>query len=276
MQAALKARIARKDWRNAAIVANNLSRLHLTIGDLPQALEYAQRSVDLAEQSGDAFWRMGRTTLANALHQAGRLDEAESLFREAEAMQKERQPEFPLLYSLQGFRYCDLLLSLGKHWDVRDRISKTQEWKSKQHWLLDNALSHLALGRAYLLETQQEGTGDLSEASEHLDKAVDGLRRSGQQDYIPRGLLARAALHRVAGARPKAERDLDEAMTIAKRSDMGLHQADAHLEYARLHLATGDKPKARDSLSTAKDMIERFGYHRRDGELAELEGQLSE
>ena len=26
-------------------------------------------------------------------------------------MQKERQPEFDLLYSLQGFRYCDWLLA---------------------------------------------------------------------------------------------------------------------------------------------------------------------
>ena len=31
-----------------------------------------------------------------------------------EEMQKARQPEFPLLYSLQGFRYCDLLLGQGK------------------------------------------------------------------------------------------------------------------------------------------------------------------
>ena len=33
-----------------------------------------------------------RTTLADALHQAGRLDEAEALFEEAERMQEERQP----------------------------------------------------------------------------------------------------------------------------------------------------------------------------------------
>ena len=51
-----------------------------------------------------------RTTHADALHQAGRRAEAEALFAEAEAMQAEWQPQYPRLYSLRGFRYCDLRL----------------------------------------------------------------------------------------------------------------------------------------------------------------------
>ncbi len=38
----------------------------------------------------------------------------------------------------------------------------------------------------------------------------------------------------------------------------------------------GEKLKARESLASAKEMIERMGYHRRDGEVAELEGQLKD
>ena len=52
-----------------------------------------------------------RTTHADALHQAGRRAEAETRFREAEQMQEKSQPDYPLLYSLQGFKYCDLLLA---------------------------------------------------------------------------------------------------------------------------------------------------------------------
>ena len=52
-----------------------------------------------------------RTTAADALHQSGQRAEAGSLFAEAERMQKERQPEFDLLYSLRGFQYCDWLLA---------------------------------------------------------------------------------------------------------------------------------------------------------------------
>ena len=75
---------------------------------------------------------VNRTTLADALHQAGQLAEAEAAFREAEEMQKASQKEFPLLYSLQGFRYCDLLLSQGKVAEVQSRAGQTLEW-AKQY-----------------------------------------------------------------------------------------------------------------------------------------------
>ena len=62
--------------------ASNLSELYLTIGDVSQALKYGRYSVELADRSGNAFQRMGiRTTLADALHQAGQFAEAEVTFR---------------------------------------------------------------------------------------------------------------------------------------------------------------------------------------------------
>ncbi len=65
-------------------------------------------------------------------------------------------------------------------------------------------------------------------------------------------------------------------MSVAERGGIGLHHADAHLEYARLNLAMGKKPKAREHLDKAKEMVERMGYHRRDGEVAELEDAVKE
>ena len=65
-------------------------------------------------------------------------------------------------------------------------------------------------------------------------------------------------------------------MSIAERSGRGLHRADAHLAYARLHLAKGNKPEARARLVAAKGMIGDMGYHRRDGEVAELEARLED
>jgi tetratricopeptide (TPR) repeat protein len=200
MKAGLEARIAQERWKNAAIAAGNLSELYLNIGDIALALEYANQSVDLADRSGDAFQRMSkRTTLANALHQSGRQSEAESLFREAEKMQKEDPPEYPFLYSLRGFQYCDLMLSQGKYQEVLGRAEQTIEWVKAQSWLLDIALDYLSLGRAHLLQTIKEGSQDFTQAAEHLNQAVDGLRQAGTQDRLPRGLLARAELYRVQG-----------------------------------------------------------------------------
>jgi len=275
MNAGLEAHIAQEDWKSAAKAADNLSELYHILVNVTIALDYAKKSVEYADRSGDAFMRMvSRTTLADALHKAGRIPEAETAFVEVEEMQKELQPEYSYLYSAQGFQYCDLLLNQGKYREVLGRAGQTIEIAKRNHWLLDIALNHLSLGRAHLLQTRQKGSNDFTKAGTHLDKAVEGLRRAGRQDYIPNGLLARAELHRVRGDFTKAQQDLNEAMTIAERGGMGLHKADSHLEYARLYLAMDKKEDARDNLDIAREMIEKMGYHRRDGEVEEMEAML--
>ncbi|WP_295426853.1 TIR domain-containing protein [uncultured Thiodictyon sp.] len=112
MRAGLEMVVRREDWKNAAIYAGNLSELGLTLGLVSDALADGERSVDYADRSGDAFWRMAsRATLADALHQQGQRGPAFERFREAESMQAQRQPQYPLLYSVPGYRYCDLLLA---------------------------------------------------------------------------------------------------------------------------------------------------------------------
>ena len=101
-----------ESWEQAAASASNLSELELTLGDVSASVEYAERSVEFADRSGAWDQRMKRrTTLGDALHQAGRLDESFAHFEEAESLQAEEQPTYPLLYSLRGFRYCDALLA---------------------------------------------------------------------------------------------------------------------------------------------------------------------
>ncbi len=109
------------------------------------------------------------------------------------------------------------------------------------------------------------------EAEQHLERAVQGLRESGQQDYLALGLLIKADMRRVTPDLGGARRDLDEAMTIAERGGMRRHEADCHLGYARLELAEGNQEKARGHLDRAKSMIDDMGYHRRDPEVAELD-----
>jgi hypothetical protein len=291
MQAALETAIALEMWDKAALSASNLSELTLTGGDLAQALAYARQSVELAERSGDAFHRMSkRTTLADALHQAGSFGEAKATFYETEEIQKEDQPDLPLLYSLPGSRYCGFLLSQGQWQEVQSRASQTLEL-AKESWysVLSIALDNLSLGRAYSVETQYtltptslwssqgEREQAFTQAIAHLNRAVEGLRQAGTHDHLPSGLLARAELRRVMSSLGGVRRDLDEAFAIATRGGMRLHEADCHLEYARWYLAARDnKEQARASLARAKQMIEEMGYHRRDREVEELDHELLE
>ncbi|HYG81350.1 MAG TPA: tetratricopeptide repeat protein [Pyrinomonadaceae bacterium] len=277
LQAGLEARISLEDWVSAATAAGNLSELYLTPGDLRQALAYAEQRLKLADKSGDSFRLMvGETKLANALSQAGRLSEAEAAFRKADRMQKDLQPEYPLLYSLPGFLYCDLLLEQGKYEEVESRAAQTLQLAKRNLWLLNIALDLLSLGRAYLLRAREGKTGDYAQAAEQLNQAVDGLRLAGDVEFLSRGLLARAELNIVKGDFIRARDDLDEALSIAVRGEMRLYEADCHLGYARLHVVQGEKEQAQESLTTARGMIERMGYHRRNKDVAEIEQQIGE
>jgi tetratricopeptide (TPR) repeat protein len=202
MQAGLQAYISLEEWECAARVAGNLSELYLTLGDLPQALEFGRQSVELADRSGDEFMRMASRAnhVADVLHQEGQAEEAAAAFREAEALHKE-QFDCPFLNSVQGFRYCDLLLELGEVQEVRTRAAEVIKWEGGV--LLSIALDNLSLGRAWLL---QAGAGDDGRAADFLQRAVDGLRQAGDISQLPRGLLARAELLRVTGEYERAHR----------------------------------------------------------------------
>ena len=273
--AGLGAYVARNDWKNAAILAGNVSELLLTIGRIREAVDYAKQSVEFGDRSGDVFQRISRrVTLANAHHQAGHDSIAQALFQEAE-LQKESRPRWPLLFSTSTYPCCDLLLARGDYQAVMERVSHEVKWAPLAGLpRLRFALYQLSLGRAYLLEAQAEGTDGYKQARTHMDQAMDGLREAGQQDELPRGLLARAELCLFTGDPADARAALNEAMDIATRDPAGpmkLFVTDCHLGYSRLALAEKKPDVARDELAQARALIEETGYHRRDAELTELE-----
>ena len=110
MRAGLERDLKREDWENAAASANNLSELEQTLGDFARAAKDAEVSVTQADRGSNPLLQTCfRATHADALHQARR-DAAAARFAEAEGMQGEWLPNYPMLYSVWGFCYCDLLL----------------------------------------------------------------------------------------------------------------------------------------------------------------------
>jgi hypothetical protein len=299
-------------WKAAAITAANLSELELTLGEVACALADAEQSMTYADRCSDPFQGLSkRCTFADALHQAGRRAEAKTYFREAEEMQAVSEPAYPRLYSVRGFQYCDLLLAEAEREAGKPEGSRKQEallaacraveqrgaqclkWyeSNKQQWLLDVALHHLTLGRAALHRAILEHSdfGLLMSDFAHIDAAVNGLRRSGNMDELPRGLITRAWLRRLTGPRTgpeSAQSDLDEAWEIAERGPMPLFLADIHLYRARLFGTSGAvtsnqsavaseekypwvSPQA--DLAEARRLIEKHGYWRRKEELEDAE-----
>jgi tetratricopeptide (TPR) repeat protein len=316
MHAALRLDEDAGDWCNGSIAAANLSEAELLVGEIVAAATMAEHAVALADSGGDEFQTMSRrATYADALHAAGRGEAAAwaaRVFAEAEQRQKKLQPEYPLLYSLRGYQYCDLLLAEGHYPAARDRASQTLQW-ARQHGgsLLTIALDTLTLGRAHLgLALGALNADQLSAAMRdfartaraRLDDALSGLRAAGTRHHLPRGLLARAAFRRSIGNWESAARDLDDVEEIAEPGPMRLYICDMTLERARLAfslveafaplngLLEKDNPprplvpgaevsanlqsEAEKQLKIAADYIETCGYHRRDEELAELQAVL--
>jgi len=301
MRAGIDGAVRLEDWTNAAIYSSNLSELELTLGEVAGAVGDAEQSVTYADRSGDAFGRrVFRVQHGNMLHQAGRRDEAKELFQEAERMQAEDEPDYPLLYSLQGFLYCDLLVWEAERaaWQVTccggprppedgdahrvalqavsERAAQTLKWAEQNNFsLLTIAPRPPHPGCAALYAAVLEGSSrDPCHAS--VQHAVDGLRRSGNMDDLPRGLLTRAWLRSLTGPRTgpdSAQSDLDEAWEIAERGPMKLHMADIHLHRARLFFREAQYPwrSPAADLAAARELIEKCGYGHRKEELEDAE-----
>ncbi len=320
MRAALEMLVAQENWVRAATAAGNLSELELTMGEISAAVRLGETCVAHADRSSDAAQRMGnRTTHADALHQAGRR-EAAALFAQAEAMQAQGQPHYPRLYSAPGFRYCDLLLSdaeramwrcvdgifngaprnlltddapksrdptevripnldafLAQCSEVMKRGRELSKWRVHTDLLLEIGLDHLTLARAELYAATLLWAPS---PSNNVDKAVEVIRHSGSQHYLPLPLLTRSLQRAVSGDVAGARDDLDEAHEIAERGPMRLHLADIHLHRARLFGLLNRRPlkypwiSPQHDLAEARKLIEKCGYNRRLPELEDAEAAL--
>jgi tetratricopeptide (TPR) repeat protein len=207
-----------------------------------------------------------------------------------------------------GYLYCDLLLSRAEQedgaglaglgaateqarrfreacWEVRERARQTLKYEQEDWYsLLSIALDHLSLAQAHLglaltatdsATPGEEAEAEFARSAKHLDRAMDGLQQAGQEDFLPRGLLSRAAFRRLKGDLDGAAADLDEALEIAERGSMRLFICDAHLEWARLRLQQGDTEAARKHVATARKLVNETGYGRREREVGWLERKLA-
>jgi tetratricopeptide (TPR) repeat protein len=198
MRVSLKMCADMENWKEAAIRTSNLSELEVTLGWLGEAVADGRRAVEFADRTEVAFEKMvQRTTVADALYQAGERAEARALFVEAERLQAEAQPQFPLLYSLRGFRYADLLLAPA-----------------------ERAVWQQVLGGAGTLPA---GTETGVRFPPYLASTTDA---TGQRPVPPEALAACA----------EAERRATSALKIAERNNWLLDIALDHLTLARARL----------------------------------------
>jgi tetratricopeptide (TPR) repeat protein len=310
IKASMQMAVDEERWKSAA--QSDLAQIELMAGNVAAAVAAGARSVLYADRSGDEFLITGqRATHGNVLLHAGEFAEATRLFGDAAERQKRYQPNLPLLYSVQGYFYCDLLLANGNAEEALRHGSIVRKWEGAlaSPSLLDRGTLRLWMGRAHLalafsklsLHQLVDARRDIRAATTCLNEAVDRLGAAGSSHFIPPAMLARATFRRSIGDWDGAGRDLDEVEEVAEPGPMKLFLCDLALERARLAFAKIEafaplndfiddappkppppndveaaslKEKAAKQLAVAADYIRTCGYHRRDEELAELEAVL--
>ncbi len=280
MRSAFKQYSKQSNWEGSSIAADNLSGLLVTIGRLvgeDGAVGAGEAAVAFADRSGDAFRRMSvRSAYADVLFQAGSLAQAGALFREAEVLQKERQPDLPRHYSLPGFCTCDMLIARSRSTEAAARAEWAFElYRKAQHAaLLDIALDTLAQARAALADAPL-GLPAPQDCATRSTIALAALRRANSEDLLPRGLLAHAEAIWRCGDANAAGDPLSEAEDIAARGPMPLFLADAHLLRARIALPGQGAADARHYRDRAAALIAKHRYGRGAVELAVLDAEIA-
>lgn len=243
-----------RDKASLAAGLKNLASIRLELGNLADAADDLQRSIQWARESREnALKASAHQEMARLLSFEGEFDKADEhldsateilnklghvasvgrtwAYRAQRALLMD-SPEKALDAAQFALQHAEEAASLPRFFHpVRDFV-----WAN---WLLGAA--HLALGHG----TKAEG---------HLSEALTGCRRINLVELEPDILLAWARWHRERGDQVQARESVEEALSIADRGPYRLKQAEAHRLWAEWLLEEGDKSEAIQHAETAMEL----------------------
>ena len=132
MQIALSMRIEQKAWRNASIIASNLSELDLLRGNIMGATVNGDAATQFIERTPEQIPLfedriLSYSCLGAALHQWGRWTLSLERFQQAERYLSTSRDSCDYLYSLPGYKYRDMDLSQAEEWGWKRLIRHSFE-----------------------------------------------------------------------------------------------------------------------------------------------------
>jgi tetratricopeptide (TPR) repeat protein len=253
------------------------------------ALFNGQQAVEFSNQGDDAYFSMhARISLAEVHFMLNDLEQANALFEQAMAIDRERRPRPPFLYSQGMYRYGYFLIETGRAEMILTGESQDPSWgkNGDDSSLLSEAIRLLILGAAHraLIEAGPRDPAFLRKGEQILNDAISAFQTAGYTDYTVRGLLERAHFYRVLRQTryvTAALADLAKAAVEAKRGQMDLLYADVLLQQVACYLdewavmtrseRASSREKITDSLNLAAELVARIDYGRRQAMLDSLQ-----
>jgi len=249
-----------REW--AVNIARHIAQTHLLHGEIKLARNWASRSIEILDDSVNRFEAVAaHAGLAHVLHQEGKLTEAARAFENAERILSEAPPHRRYLGGLQGYRHCELLLTLERYREAIKRSGAPFERTDAALFLAAKALASTIRARVLMATNFRKS---INEIRWILTEAAGVLQSSGRHEFLVAGLISYAEFHFMVNELAAAKKDLDNAQQLAEHGHMRLHLADIHLLRARLLNDKGE-------LSKARKLIEDCGYWRRTRELERLQ-----
>lgn len=256
--------------------------------DPDTALFNGQRAIEFADRGDEPYFCMhARSSLGEVYFMLGEMEKANTLFEEARAIDQDRHPNPPFLYSQSLFRYGYYLIETGSAKVLLVDARKSEDWGTNggDSSLLSRAIRSLILGALHraVMESGERRPTFIDETEKILDDAIIEFRTAGYSDYTVRGLLERAHFYRVRHLTEdygNTLKDLDQATFEAQRGQMDLLYADILLQRLACYLdfwptmSNADRTDIRDKLTKtlkeATDLIEKLHYGRRRDMLVAL------
>ncbi|MFC1716970.1 trypsin-like peptidase domain-containing protein, partial [Candidatus Poribacteria bacterium] len=175
-----------EEWSNASHCYQNLAELYAYIGRLTESAQTAAEALKLACRM--KYKKGERNSLkwqAWSAHLRGNLETAGTAFQQAEALEREIDPDERYLYSLRGIHHADHLRRVREA-DYARRVTEANlEGSEKYHWIHHISQCHRILGDL------AADAGDHGSARQRYEAALKIARSITRRDVLIEGLLAR-------------------------------------------------------------------------------------
>jgi tetratricopeptide (TPR) repeat protein len=249
------------DWLNASKAYQLIAELQIHLGrfgDAEQTARGARGSAARlgADEEGLEEQACSLAYEAWAAHLLGDLDNADSLFAQAEEIRPVSSPDEAELTDLWGIYYAEHLAVTGRAADAIERLNNNMRISEES---LPEVVSqcHRVLGD---IELEAHGpSSTLAEA--HYSEAVKIATAISHRAILIEALLGRGRLSAVRGDLQQAQADLFKALDLAHASGYAMYEADAHWTLALAYLTAEEFEFGRVAAQRGAGASEVIGYH---------------
>jgi tetratricopeptide (TPR) repeat protein len=269
--------IAAGEHHNNSVDYHNLAELYIHLGQLVQSAESAERALEQAKQVRYERYRkpckmISLAYLAWTEHLRGEAPAAGEHFQQAEALEREIDPEAQYLYSQRGIQHANHLGRTGEA-DYARRVTEAN-LEICENQLRDPSQTSQC---HHVLGDLDADAGKHEQARRHYDQALTIARGIDRRDVVVEALLARGLWQaKYMKEHQAAFNDLNEALGYCTESGYRRYEADCRVALAWTHFRAGSNDQAREEAQKAIKLSEDMSYHWGKVDAKEVLKELSE